>query len=178
MLGANQIMFLHIIKARGKCYACGRCCRKSTRPFAASKYQPYWQIKPLMSSNPSMWEPSEKQSSNRNLNCSSCNCWYSLVQKGWAKFVLFSFFYRYSIPFSFFFCDFVSNYLFICADCFWLLWRGQCLVSERLLLIYKSKLKSFLFDLFGSIFVKNGSLWIFCSFFLQKAQRSGFTFQF
>lgn len=74
MPDANQIMFSHIIKARGKCYAFGRCCRKSTRPFAASKYQPFWQMKPLMSSNPSIREPN-------TIN----NCSHAAIDILWCK---------------------------------------------------------------------------------------------
>lgn len=36
MLDVNQIMFSLIIKARGRCYAFGRRCTKSTRPVAVS----------------------------------------------------------------------------------------------------------------------------------------------
>ena len=36
MLDVNQIMFSLIIKARGRCYAFGRHCTKSTRPVAVS----------------------------------------------------------------------------------------------------------------------------------------------
>lgn len=78
MLDANRIIFLHIIKARGRCCAFGRCFRKNTGPFAASKHQPQWHMKVKDKLNSSMSESSQKQFGNWNLNC-SWNYWCSLL---------------------------------------------------------------------------------------------------